>query len=424
MSLKNNPDNLPKDYDLYCPAIWKQVFMNTRGSIFPCCEWTNITPTIKTKLPQLSSHGPECTDVLQEARETVMNGKIPKGCLTCKIDESKGVKSHRQTLIDVLGAVDKKHIKDNLVDAESIEYLDIRLGNTCNFMCNFCSPHNSHLIGKEWIADKSGPTPKDIAKQFLHRDSVKYTLSKTISDHPTKEKFIESIHRYPNLKSVKIGGGEPFFQKKQTFRIIEKIPYKEKVELKILTNCSVYDEEILQVTNNFREVNLALSIDATGRTLEISRWKSNWKTIQENIRKLKKWREHCNGNLKLSLIPAMSVYTILDLPNLLEFATEQEIPTNVGFVQDPESQMINLIRGKYLIKLKGKIHKKVVQGKIRKDLVDLDSIYGQLDYATLNNGIEKNIIETFWYYQKYFERNRKYSLKEELPELYSSIKTV
>jgi len=424
MSLKNNPDNLPKDYDLYCPAIWKQVFMNTRGSIFPCCEWTNITPTIKTKLPHLSSHGPECTDVLQEARETVMNGKIPKGCLTCKIDESKGVKSHRQTLIDVLGAVDKKHIKDNLVDAESIEYLDIRLGNTCNFMCNFCSPHNSHLIGKEWIADKNGPLPKDIAKQFLHRDSVKYTLSKTISDHPTKENFIESIHRYPNLRLVKIGGGEPFFQKKQTFRIIEKIPYKEKVELRILTNCSVYDEEILQITNNFREVHLALSIDATGRTLEISRWKSNWKSIQENIRKLKKWREHCNGNLKLSLIPAISVYTILDLPNLLEFATEQEIPTNVGFVQDPESQMINLIRGKYLIKLKGKIHKKVVQGKIRKDLVDLDSIYGQLDYATLNNGIEKNIIETFWYYQKYFERNRKYSLKEELPELYSSIKTV
>ena len=91
MSLKNNPDNLPKDYDLYCPAIWKQVFMNTRGSIFPCCEWTNITPTTSSARRESPS-----TDVLQEARETVMNGKIPKGCLTCKIDESKGVKSHRQ----------------------------------------------------------------------------------------------------------------------------------------------------------------------------------------------------------------------------------------------------------------------------------------------------------------------------------------
>ena len=419
------PDDLPKDYDLYCPAIWKQVFMNTRGSIFPCCEWTNMTQTTKTKLPQLLSHGPEGTDVLQEARENVINGKIPKGCITCKVDESKNIKSHRQSLIDVLGPVNKTYVKDKLVDAESIEYLDIRLGNTCNFMCNFCSPNNSHLIGKEWIADKSGPTPKDIAKQFLYKEDVKKTLSKTISDHPTKEKFIESIHRYPNLKSVKIGGGEPFFQKKQTFRIIEKIPYKEKVKLRILTNCSVYDEEILQVTNYFREVNLALSIDATGRTLEISRWKSNWKTIQENIRKLKKWREHCNGNLKLSLIPAISVYTILDLPNLLEYATKQEIRTeNIRFVHDPESQMVNLIREEHLIKLKEKLQQRVVQGKIRKDLVNLDIIYSQLDYAILNNRIEKNVIKTFWYYQKYFESNRKYKLEEELPELFDKVKKI
>ena len=120
----------------------------------------------------------------------------------------------------------------------------------------------------------------------------------------------------------------------------------------------------------------------------------------------------------------MSVYTILDLPNLLEFATEQEIPTNVGFVQDPESQMINLIREKYLIKLKEKIQKRVAQGKIRKDLIDLDNIYSQLDYAILNNGIEKNTIKTFWYYQKYFERNRNYKLEKELPELFNKIKKI
>ena len=116
------PDDLPKDYDLYCPAIWKQVFMNTRGSIFPCCEWTNMTQTIKTKLPQLSSHGPEGTDVLQEARENVINGKIPQGCLACKVDESKNIKSHRQGLIDMLGPVNKNYVKDKLVDAELIEY--------------------------------------------------------------------------------------------------------------------------------------------------------------------------------------------------------------------------------------------------------------------------------------------------------------
>ena len=129
--------------------------------------------------------------------------------------------------------------------------------------------------------------------------------------------------------------------------------------------------------------------------------------------------------MKLSLIPAISVYTILDLPNLLEFATKQEIRTeNIRFVHDPESQMVNLIREEHLIKLKEKLQQRVVQGKIRKDLVNLDIIYSQLDYAILNNRIEKNVIKTFWYYQKYFESNRKYKLEEELPELFEKVKKI
>ena len=31
----------------------------------------------------------------------------------------------------------------------SIEKVDIRLGNVCNFACNFCNANNSHTIAKE-----------------------------------------------------------------------------------------------------------------------------------------------------------------------------------------------------------------------------------------------------------------------------------
>jgi hypothetical protein len=86
--------------------------------------------------------------------------------------------------------------------------------------------------------------------------------------------------------------------------------------------------------------------------------------------------------------------------------------------------MVNLIREEHLIKLKEKLQQRVVQGKIRKDLVNLDIIYSQLDNAILNNRIEKNVIKTFWYYQKYFESNRKYKLEEELPELFDKVKKI
>lgn len=418
------PSKLPDDYDLYCPAIWKQIHLNTRGRIMPCCMWTDLTPWFDQSPSHIDSHGPEGSSILKNARRNVLEGKIPQGCLSCKTDESHGSKSYRQDLIDLLGPVDKDKIKNTFVDAESVEYLDIRLGNTCNFMCNFCSTHNSHLIGKEYLADKGAPRPQDVTPQYLQKDLVRKTLSKTISDHPAKEEFISLIHRYRNLKMVELAGGEPFYMKKQTLKILELIPYKERVKLKILTNCSLYDESILEITNHFNKVQLGLSVDATGRALEISRWKSDWKSVQSNIRKFKRWSDGCKGDFSLSLIPAISVYTIMDLPNLLEFGTEQEIWTNVSFVQDPASQMINMLEGSVLAKVKEQIQEKNAMGKIQSRFANLDTIYQKLDQNISKNKIQKNTIKTFWYYQNYFERNRKYKLKLELPQLYEKIKTV
>ena len=415
---------LPNDYDGYCPAIWKQIHMNTRGKILPCCMWTDISPWQDPHPPALTQQGPEGAKELQVARNEVNHGLIPKQCLSCVTDESHGVKSYRQDLIELLGPIDRDKIKQKLVDADAIEYLDIRLGNTCNYMCNFCSTHNSHLIAKEWIADKGSYRPAEVTAQALPKAMVQKNLHKTVSDHPTKEEFINLLHRYRNLKFVELAGGEPFYMKKQTIKILETIPYKERVSLKMLTNCSLYDESILELTNHFHKLQLGLSVDATGRTLEIARWKSNWRLIQNNIRKFKRWSIGCKGSFNLTLIPAVSVYTIMDLPNLLEFGSDNEIWTNVSFVQDPASQKINMLKAPILAKVKEQIQTKVTQGKINKKLANLDTIYDKLEYNIRNNKIKKNTVKTFWWHQKYFERNRNYKLKNELPELYKLIKTV
>ena len=45
-------------------------------------------------------------------------------------------------------------------------------------------------------------------------------------------------------------------------------------------------------------------------------------------------------------------------------------------------------------------------------------------YSSVDDTKLKNVIKTFWYYQKYFERNRKYKLEKELPELFDKIKKI
>ena len=409
-------NQIPNGYDLYCPAIWKQLHLNTKGDVFPCCEWTDIYPFGVKNLTK-------DTRILQ-SRNDVINGKIPKGCFKCVTNESNNLRSHRQDLIDMLGIVDKEYVSKDKLDAGAIEYIDLRMGNTCNFMCNFCSPNNSHLIGKEYLAVKNFVIHDNVVRNFPLKERLKDSVSKTINDDITKQEFLSLIPSLTNLKVIKLGGGEPFFQKKQLLDIIQKIPHKEKVTLRIITNCSVYDEEILQASNPFKEVSLALSVDATKRALEISRWKSNWTSIKENIDKFQKWKAYRNDRLSLSLIPTMSVYTILDLANLLEFASKQKIYTSVSFVSDPETKQINLINQKYLIKLKEKIQKQIVNGLIEKQSFNMDSVMAQLDHHILNNETSKNIIRSFWHYQKYFEANRNYRLEKELPDVFRKIKKI
>ena len=104
--------------------------------------------------------------------------------------------------------------------------------------------------------------------------------------------LVTANHRIPLLK---------FFMKKELLMLLNAINNKSKVTVRILTNVSVYDTDIIEKLKEFQKVNLMLSIDAVGRHIEISRWKSNWKVLETNIQRFKKDRYATLRNAKIRL---------------------------------------------------------------------------------------------------------------------------
>ena len=135
---KNNYNNF------YCPAIWKQVHLSTTGEILPCCVYKNDQEPefIKDSNPEVHN-----SDIFINDRKKILEKKVPKGCIYCVKQEAQNIKSHREHLIDKLTPI-RFFAEDNSlqVPPEYIEYLDVRLGNTCNFMCNFGFKQNSLII--------------------------------------------------------------------------------------------------------------------------------------------------------------------------------------------------------------------------------------------------------------------------------------
>ena len=57
-------------------------------------------------------------------------------------------------------------------------------------------------------------------------------------------------------------------------------------------------------------------------------------------------------------------------------------------------------------------------------LLEHREVLEQLNFYIEKNYVNPNTIKEFWQWQEFFEKNRNYSLKKELPELFDKIKKI
>jgi len=425
---------LPKENNynnFYCPSLWKELYVDTNGKIAPCCVYDNKGITLKEiSEPQKDflvnddlSQLHNSKNFLDDRRTVLADKKIPRGCRFCVEQDGMGMEdSQRKMYIMKMPYLDPNHVSKEkaTVSSDAIEYLDLRLGNTCNFMCNMCNGKNSHLLAKE--AGESN---------ILHQ---RWNNKKFFKE------LLQNISQYKNLKFVNVAGGEPFFMKKELLEVIHAIKNKDKINFRIITNTSIYDPVIIEELSKFGSVNFLLSIDAIGRVVEISRWKSNWNLLEKNI---KKFVSLPKSKFHSMFVPAISVYTVNGLPDLLEYAQRNNINCEVTFIINPSEQVVNLIPAEHLKLIREKIvsnHSKnkpdfgqqrfpnnISHGKavtLHNNLTwsNYENMLKQLDYHIKFNDVPNRIVADFWAKQRWFEEKRNYSLKKELPEVYEIIK--
>ena len=120
------------------------------------------------------------------------------------------------------------------------------------------------------------------------------------------------------------------------------------------------------------------------------------------------------------MVPTLSVFTILDCPQLFEWMTEMQLETEcVTFMEQPSEQQINMLPIDVLQELKQKL---LDNTRIDRNLINFDDVIVGIDEAIKNNDVSRETIDKFWKWNSYAEEKRNYKLQEELPELYSKLK--
>ncbi len=237
----------------YCVAPFRQVYIDSVG-ISACC----MQGRHQTTLEQWDTH-----PALLSLQMDFLEGNIPNGCKQCIDDE--------QLLKTSLRIQNNQDYNNEIFTDTTIEFIDYRSSNLCNFKCRSCNPIFSHNIAKE-VNDNP-----DVLKNFFPI-TKKYLQ---VSDE-NLEWITKNINQ---IKRLMFTGGEPTVMP-NVQSIIQMLIDNDRTDVPVLitTNCSFTDSFWKEIVSYFPNLHWTLSIDAVGPAATIIRHGTDWNIVESNVR--------------------------------------------------------------------------------------------------------------------------------------------
>ena len=234
----------------FCIAPFVHMVQNPDGHFRTCCMYEK----------PLNGNYENIKEAFESEENTIIRNRMLSGenlieCKKCDIDEHHSGKneiSYRQTF-------NKKYSK-SYITSPVFKNLEFSVSNKCNLKCIDCGPRFSNQFGPTIVNDL--PNKKDVE----------------------------------HLDFLKILGGEPFLDKKNIDLL--KIVPRKKMKLMLVTNNSIFpSEEILNLLDDFRYLNINLSIDGIDEVAEYVRYGTKWTKFERNWNKWVEWgnkRKYCH----------------------------------------------------------------------------------------------------------------------------------
>lgn len=176
----------------------------------------------------------------------------------------------------------------------------ISLGNECNLACKMCNPTSSSKLAAQWKRDGlyNGPV------------RLNWTDNQAAWDH-----IVDYMCETENLEYVHLIGGEPLLNPKFEDLIDRLIAAnRTNIYLGFTTNGTIYNEQILEKLNVFRQVDIGVSIECMGPLNDAVRQGSNTQQVLDTIDRYLKNRDEKHVYVTVRTAPnALSVHTLIDL---------------------------------------------------------------------------------------------------------------
>ena len=254
---------------------------------------------------------------LKDIKDTMAKDEWPNECKRCQQTEELNGESIRTKSIE----------RHKILHPRKDDYLVVGgvLDNVCNSACQTCNAGLSTKIGSL----KSKNYPK-------------------VNNYETFWKLPQN-----RILEVDVNGGEPTASKNYK-KILANLPPNTKI-VRMNTNGSRMIRELETILRNRTMVIVTLSFDGTGDVHDYVRWPIKWKHYTKTVQAYKDLQKQY-PLLKLNCWTTVSSLNVENLPNILDFATEQGLDHDWAFLNTPDPLNVKY-KNKFTICAKKKLMK-------------------------------------------------------------------
>lgn len=294
-----------------CPLVTNGFEIMSRGEFSPCC--------ISSKYFQdetgenYNINNAKIIDVWNsvDRRQFIENfdEEFHTHCTSCKVIEKSGGESKRLQELKKL---------EPSGDITEMQFLDMKMGTTCNLMCTMCGPWSS----SKWaIAYKKLNLPEFKPQQWQDMDE-----------------FWDQLPDFAHhIKRLELSGGEPFLVKKQEklIRFLVDNDLAKNIDVLWITNSTIWPENLIQYFKEFKIARIMLSLDNTHEQFEYIRYPALWNDTYEVFKKFKYL--HDNKEIILGISHSITMLNAWYLPEFHEWARNHKVPVYNNIVNYPIS---------------------------------------------------------------------------------------
>jgi len=325
--------------DTICPYPFNYISTTNSGTFRTCCESLGIGVSAEDYNADEVWNG----DFYKGLRKDLINGIQHPNCARCWKNEQQGLISTRQKEVlsydeDYLISLIDKTDEDGYLDYTP-ETFEFKIGNLCNLKCIMCtqmesSQHEAELV---FFRQKQVDLPQTlnyIEEHVRDKDQI-YRYQKS----QQKKMLDRLLTIMPNLKLLKIVGGEPFINPltNDILDLAIEHNHHKTISLEIISNLYQTDFKYIQKAKQFKNFRLLCSIDHIEQEkFNFIRFPCKYTEVENNFFKLLHDTE-----IDLEISATFNIFNIFDMKEILqqfEFWSKQrekELPVRINYVDEP-----------------------------------------------------------------------------------------